>query len=113
VLDLLIDEKGARRPLRGIEDPEAKRKTIRRGFIEVFEDEAKRLGGAELLAQGTLYPDVIESTSIRGPSAKIKSHQTWGGLPGPHEDGTRGALRELFKDEVRSLGSLLCLPPSF
>jgi GMP synthase (glutamine-hydrolysing) len=98
--------------LRGIEDPEAKRKTIGRVFIEVFEDEAKRLGGAELLAQGTLYPDVIESTSIRGPSAKIKSHHNVGGLPDHMKMELVEPLRELFKDEVRSLGSLLGLPPS-
>ena len=98
--------------LRGIEDPEAKRKTIGRVFIEVFEDEAKRLGGAELLAQGTLYPDVIESTSIRGPSAKIKSHHNVGGLPEHMKMELVEPLRELFKDEVRSLGSLLGLPPS-
>ena len=96
--------------LRGIEDPEAKRKTIGRVFIEVFEEEANRLGGADLLAQGTLYPDVIESTSTRGPSAKIKSHHNVGGLPDRMKMELVEPLRELFKDEVRSLGALLGLP---
>ncbi|HEX7079223.1 MAG TPA: glutamine-hydrolyzing GMP synthase [Candidatus Eisenbacteria bacterium] len=96
--------------LRGIEDPEEKRKTIGRVFIEVFETEAIRLGGAELLAQGTLYPDVIESTSTRGPSAKIKSHHNVGGLPELMKMELVEPLRELFKDEVRALGALLGVP---
>ena len=96
--------------LQGVEDPERKRKIIGRVFIEVFEDEAKKLGGAELLAQGTLYPDVIESTSTRGPSAKIKSHHNVGGLPERMNMELVEPLRELFKDEVRSLGTLLGLP---
>jgi len=98
------------RELRGIEDPEAKRKTIGRVFIEVFEETAATLGGADLLAQGTLYPDVIESTSTRGPSAKIKSHHNVGGLPDHMKMELVEPLRELFKDEVRALGSLLGLP---
>ncbi len=96
--------------LRGIEDPEEKRKTIGRVFIEVFEETATKLGGAELLAQGTLYPDVIESTSTRGPSAKIKSHHNVGGLPDRMNLELVEPLRELFKDEVRSMGALLGLP---
>ncbi|MGE5175241.1 MAG: glutamine-hydrolyzing GMP synthase [Hyphomicrobiales bacterium] len=98
--------------LSGIEDPEEKRKTIGRVFIEVFEAEAARLGGADLLAQGTLYPDVIESTSTRGPSAKIKSHHNVGGLPERMKMELVEPLRELFKDEVRSLGALLGVPPA-
>ncbi len=98
------------RELRGIEDPELKRKTIGRVFIEVFEEAAKGLGGADFLAQGTLYPDVIESISTRGPSAKIKSHHNVGGLPERMKMKLVEPLRELFKDEVRSLGGLLGLP---
>jgi len=98
--------------LRGVEDPEEKRKTIGRVFIEVFETEAARLGGADLLAQGTLYPDVIESTSTRGPSAKIKSHHNVGGLPEVMKMELVEPLRELFKDEVRALGGLLGVPPA-
>jgi GMP synthase (glutamine-hydrolysing) len=100
------------RELRGVEDPETKRKTIGRVFIEVFEETATKLGGADLLAQGTLYPDVIESTSTRGPSAKIKSHHNVGGLPDRMKMELVEPLRELFKDEVRALGSLLGLPPA-
>jgi GMP synthase (glutamine-hydrolysing) len=100
------------RELRGVEDPEVKRKTIGRVFIEVFEETATKLGGADLLAQGTLYPDVIESTSTRGPSAKIKSHHNVGGLPDRMKMELVEPLRELFKDEVRALGSLLGLPPA-
>jgi GMP synthase (glutamine-hydrolysing) len=98
------------RELRGIEDPEEKRMIIGRVFIEVFEETAKSLGGAELLAQGTLYPDVIESTPIRGPSSKIKSHHNVGGLPERMKMELVEPLRELFKDEVRALGALLGLP---
>jgi len=98
--------------LRGVEDPEEKRKIIGRIFIEIFEATAARLGGPEFkfLAQGTLYPDVIESTSTRGPSAKIKSHHNVGGLPDRMKMELVEPLRELFKDEVRELGSLLGLP---
>src|SRR5262249_28385786 len=112
--DLVTVDARARflKELRGIEDPEKKRKTIGRVFIEVFEDAAKKLHGADLLAQGTLYPDVIESPSTRGPSAKIKSHQNVGGLPDHMKMELVEPLRELFKDEVRSLGALLGLPPA-
>ena len=100
--------------LRGIADPETKRKTIGRLFIEVFEEEAKKLGGAEFLAQGTLYPDVIESVSFSGgPSVTIKSHHNVGGLPERMNMTLVEPLRELFKDEVRALGRELGLPQSF
>ncbi len=97
--------------LSGVTDPEAKRKTIGRVFIEVFEEEATRLGGADLLAQGTLYPDVVESISaFGGPSATIKSHHNVGGLPEHMRMALVEPLRELFKDEVRALGRELGLP---
>jgi GMP synthase (glutamine-hydrolysing) len=96
--------------LRAIEDPEEKRKTIGRIFIDVFDETAHELGGAQFLAQGTLYPDVIESTSTRGPSAKIKSHHNVGGLPERMRMELVEPLRDLFKDEVRELGGLLGLP---
>lgn len=100
--------------LSGISDPEAKRKTIGRLFIETFEREAKKLGGAEFLAQGTLYPDVIESVSFTGgPSVTIKSHHNVGGLPERMNLKLVEPLRELFKDEVRALGRELGLPESF
>ncbi len=98
--------------LRGVEDPEEKRKIIGREFIGVFEDTAGAKGGADFLAQGTLYPDVIESTSTGGPSAKIKSHHNVGGLPDKMKMELVEPLRELFKDEVRELGALLGLPPT-
>ena len=97
--------------LDGVDDPEEKRIRIGHEFIRVFEDSAGDLGGAQLLAQGTLYPDVIESTSTRGPSAKIKSHHNVGGLPERMNLELVEPLRELFKDEVRVLGGLLGLPP--
>jgi GMP synthase (glutamine-hydrolysing) len=96
--------------LRGVEDPEQKRKIIGRLFIEVFEAEAKKLGDVKFLAQGTLYPDVIESVSSGGPSATIKSHHNVGGLPPNMEFKLIEPLRELFKDEVRRLGEELGLP---
>ncbi|HEV7246465.1 MAG TPA: glutamine-hydrolyzing GMP synthase [Shinella sp.] len=100
--------------LEGVSDPETKRKIIGRLFIEVFEDEAKKLGGAEFLAQGTLYPDVIESVSFTGgPSVTIKSHHNVGGLPDRMNMKLVEPLRELFKDEVRVLGRELGLPDSF
>lgn len=100
--------------LEGEVDPEKKRKTIGRLFIEVFEEEAKKLGGAEFLAQGTLYPDVIESVSFTGgPSVTIKSHHNVGGLPDRMNMKLVEPLRELFKDEVRVLGRELGLPESF
>ena len=100
--------------LEGICEPEQKRKTIGRLFIEVFEEEANKLGGAEFLAQGTLYPDVIESVSFDGgPSVTIKSHHNVGGLPERMNLSLVEPLRELFKDEVRVLGRELGLPETF
>ena len=95
--------------LRGVIDPEQKRKIIGREFIAVFEGEAKRFGAA-FLAQGTLYPDVIESVSFRGPSATIKSHHNVGGLPDKMMLKLIEPFRELFKDEVREIGRLLKMP---
>jgi GMP synthase (glutamine-hydrolysing) len=100
--------------LAGIEEPEAKRKTIGRLFIDVFDAEARKIGGAEFLAQGTLYPDVIESVSFTGgPSVTIKSHHNVGGLPERMHMKLVEPLRELFKDEVRALGRELDLPEAF
>lgn len=100
--------------LDGVSDPETKRKTIGRLFVEIFEQEAKKVGGADFLAQGTLYPDVVESVSARGgPSAVIKSHHNVGGLPERMNMKLVEPLRELFKDEVRDLGRELGLPPAF
>ncbi len=100
--------------LEGVEDPEAKRKLIGATFIDVFDGEAKKLGNAEFLAQGTLYPDVIESVSaLGGPSATIKSHHNVGGLPERMHLKLVEPLRELFKDEVRALGRELGLPDAF
>ncbi len=96
--------------LAGVEDPEKKRKIIGNTFIEIFEAEAAKIEGAEFLAQGTLYPDVIESVSFKGPSAVIKSHHNVGGLPEKMKLRLVEPLRELFKDEVRELGSELGLP---
>jgi len=114
-LDLTVVDARARflDALAGVTDPEAKRKIIGRVFIEVFEDEARaiaaRVGPVDWLAQGTLYPDVIESISFRGPSATIKSHHNVGGLPERMRMGLVEPLRELFKDEVRALGLALGL----
>ena len=100
--------------LAGVTDPETKRKTIGRLFIETFEAEANKIGGAEFLAQGTLYPDVIESVSFSGgPSVTIKSHHNVGGLPERMNMQLVEPLRELFKDEVRALGRELGLPDRF
>jgi GMP synthase (glutamine-hydrolysing) len=96
--------------LAGVVDPEQKRKIIGREFIAVFEDEAHKVGGADFLVQGTLYPDVIESVSHKGPSATIKSHHNVGGLPERMNLKLVEPLRELFKDEVRALGAELGLP---
>jgi GMP synthase (glutamine-hydrolysing) len=96
--------------LRGIADPEAKRKVIGAEFIAVFEEEARKLGHIPWLAQGTLYPDVIESVSFKGPSATIKTHHNVGGLPSRMHFKLLEPLRELFKDEVREVGRLLGLP---
>jgi GMP synthase (glutamine-hydrolysing) len=100
--------------LAGVSDPEAKRKFIGKTFIDVFEEEAKKVGGADFLAQGTLYPDVIESVSFTGgPSVTIKSHHNVGGLPERMNMKLVEPLRELFKDEVRELGRELGLPEAF
>src|SRR4030095_4047700 len=95
--------------LAGIEDPERKRKTIGRAFIDVFEGAAAELDDVRFLAQGALYPDVIESVSVRGPSATIKTHHNVGGLPERMRLELIEPLRELFKDEVRVVGRLLGL----
>jgi GMP synthase (glutamine-hydrolysing) len=100
--------------LEQVSDPERKRKIIGATFIDVFEAEARKLGGAEFLAQGTLYPDVIESVSFTGgPSVTIKSHHNVGGLPERMNMKLVEPLRELFKDEVRALGRELGLPEAF
>ena len=100
--------------LKGVTDPEVKRKTIGKTFIDVFDAEAHKIQGVEFLAQGTLYPDVIESVSFTGgPSATIKSHHNVGGLPERMKLKLIEPLRELFKDEVRALGRELGLPESF
>ncbi len=100
--------------LDGVKDPEAKRKTIGKLFIEVFDECKKQVGGADFLAQGTLYPDVIESVSFTGgPSVTIKSHHNVGGLPDHMELQLVEPLRELFKDEVRDLGRALGMPEDF
>jgi GMP synthase (glutamine-hydrolysing) len=96
--------------LKGVEDPEMKRKIIGNTFIEVFEKEAHEVGGAEFLVQGTLYPDVIESVSFKGPSAVIKSHHNVGGLPEQMRLKLVEPLRELFKDEVRAIGREMKMP---
>ncbi len=98
------------RRLAGVEDPEQKRRIIGNTFIEVFEREARALQGVRFLAQGTLYPDVIESVSFKGPSATIKSHHNVGGLPERMNLELVEPLRELFKDEVRELGGVLGIP---
>jgi GMP synthase (glutamine-hydrolysing) len=110
----LVHVDGAKRfleQLRGVTDPEIKRKRIGAEFIAVFEEEARKLGEIPWLAQGTLYPDVIESISFKGPSATIKTHHNVGGLPTTMQFRLVEPLRELFKDEVRQLGELLGLPP--
>jgi GMP synthase (glutamine-hydrolysing) len=98
------------RRLRGVADPERKRKIIGRAFIEAFSIEAKKIGKVDYLAQGTLYPDLIESISFKGPSATIKSHHNVGGLPKRMHLKLIEPLRELFKDEVRAVGLKLGLP---
>ncbi len=101
--------------LKGIKDPEAKRKIIGKTFIDVFEKEARKIreekGNVNFLVQGTLYPDVIESVSFKGPSVTIKSHHNVGGLPEKMNLKLIEPLRELFKDEVRYIGSVLGIPP--
>ena len=96
--------------LKGVSDPEQKRKIIGHEFIEVFDEESKKIQGAEFLAQGTLYPDVIESVSFKGPSATIKSHHNVGGLPEKMNLKLVEPFRELFKDEVRLVGKELNMP---
>lgn len=96
--------------LKGISDPEEKRKSIGKNFIDVFESEARRIEGVSWLGQGTIYPDVIESVSVNGPSAKIKSHHNVGGLPEKMHLRVIEPLRLLFKDEVRRVGLELKLP---
>jgi GMP synthase (glutamine-hydrolysing) len=115
-IPLIHAEEGPRflAALAGVTDPEAKRKTIGRLFVEVFEERARAAGGAEFLAQGTLYPDVIESVSLHGgPSVTIKSHHNVGGLPEKMGMKLLEPLRMLFKDEVRALGRELGLPEAF
>ncbi len=96
--------------LKGVSDPEQKRKIIGKTFVDIFEREAGTIGNVGFLAQGTLYPDVIESTSFRGPSHKIKTHHNVGGLPERMRLGLIEPFRELFKDEVRQIGRELGLP---
>src|SRR5207244_945498 len=99
--------------LKGVTDPERKRKVIGKEFIDVFQAATKKVGKAAFLAQGTLYPDVIESTSVHGPSAVIKSHHNVGGLPKNMKFKLVEPLRELFKDEVRRVGLKLGLDEEF
>jgi GMP synthase (glutamine-hydrolysing) len=96
--------------LAGVTDPEKKRRIIGNLFIEVFEEEARKVQGARYLVQGTLYPDVIESVSVKGPSAVIKTHHNVGGLPERMHLKLIEPLRELFKDEVRRVGATLDIP---
>jgi GMP synthase (glutamine-hydrolysing) len=111
-LDLIHADVGEQflQALRGITDPEKKRKIIGKLFIDIFEREAKKLGKVSFLVQGTLYPDVIESRSFKGPSAVIKTHHNVGGLPRRMKLGLVEPLRELFKDEVRRVGEELEIP---
>jgi len=99
--------------LKGVSDPEEKRKIIGNTFIEVFEEEAKKIENAEFLVQGTLYPDVIESVPVKGASATIKSHHNVGGLPEKMNLNLIEPFRELFKDEVRKVGRQLNIPEEF
>ncbi len=101
------------RRLQGVTSPERKRKIIGRAFIEIFDAEARRLGGVKFLAQGTIYPDVIESTPVKGPSSTIKSHHNVGGLPKGLKFQLIEPLRELFKDEVRALAAGLGIDREF
>jgi GMP synthase (glutamine-hydrolysing) len=109
-LDFVDARKRFLEKLAGVTDPERKRKIIGNEFIAIFEEESKNIKDAEFLAQGTLYPDVIESVSFKGPSAVIKSHHNVGGLPEVMKLKLVEPLRELFKDEVRVLGQELGLP---
>ncbi len=112
-IDLVDASKDFLNELKGVTDPETKRKIIGRKFIEVFEKEAKKFNDARWLAQGTLYPDVIESVSVKGPSATIKSHHNVGGLPEKMGFKLLEPFRELFKDEVRAVGKELGIPDWF
>jgi len=103
-------ENGFLKRLKGVVDPEKKRKIIGHYFIEVFENFAKKIGKFNFLAQGTLYPDLIESVSVKGPSATIKSHHNVGGLPAKMKLKLIEPLKYLFKDEVREVGKKLGLP---
>jgi GMP synthase (glutamine-hydrolysing) len=111
-LNLIVADARERflRELSGVTDPERKRKIIGRVFIEVFEEEAAKVDNARFLVQGTLYPDVIESVSVKGPSAVIKSHHNVGGLPDRMKLRLIEPLRELFKDEVRQAGEAMGMP---
>jgi len=109
-LEIVDAEQDFLETLRGVTDPEEKRRRIGRCFIEVFTREAQKIGGADFLVQGTLYPDVIESLSVRGPSATIKTHHNVGGLPENMTFELVEPLRELFKDEVREVGRALGVP---
>ncbi len=111
-IDLIVSDSASRfvRGLAGVTDPEKKRRIIGHLFIEVFEEVAEQIDGADFLVQGTLYPDVIESVSVRGPAATIKSHHNVGGLPEVMKLELCEPLRELFKDEVREVGRNLGLP---
>jgi len=111
-IDLKVVDAGERflKKLKGVGDPEKKRKIIGNEFIKIFEEEAKKIRGVKFLGQGTLYPDVIESVSFKGPSAVIKSHHNVGGLPAKMGLKLLEPFRELFKDEVREVGRELKLP---
>jgi GMP synthase (glutamine-hydrolysing) len=109
-LHAISAEEAFLRELKGVTDPELKRKAIGKKFIDIFEEKAAELGDIEFLVQGTLYPDVIESVSVRGPSAVIKSHHNVGGLPETMRLRLIEPLRELFKDEVRLIGAELGVP---
>ena len=98
--------------LQGLSEPEAKRKAIGKTFIEVFDEEASRLGGIKWLGQGTIYPDIIESVSVKGPSVTIKSHHNVGGLPAQMKMKVIEPLKSLFKDEVREVGRALGIDPN-
>src|SRR5205807_10459862 len=99
--------------LKGVSEPEQKRKIIGKAFIDVLAEEAKKFSDAKFLVQGTIYPDVIESLSFKGPSATIKSHHNVGGLPEIMDLDLIEPLRELFKDEVRTVGRALGIPEHF
>jgi len=114
-LDVVLADEAERflARLAGVEDPERKRKIIGTTFIEIFEEAAARIGDARFLAQGTIYPDRIESASVKGPSATIKTHHNVGGLPETMRLGLVEPLKDLFKDEVRRVGATLGLDPAF